>query len=270
MISSALRSSCRASAKLCSLASRQSQLARRSIHNLPLLANQATYEQQGIPGLYSKEGFRDVWTEYQQYLVDELSRETAETEHETRTPFGIMLNTAASQLDAPVFNFASQAHNNHLFVEALNSPLTNQTRPSPKLLEAIQKYFEDLDTLKADIIELATLPENLAPGWVFLVEGDDKSLYLTYAFQAGSPYFAGRSQAFDLNTPMSKEIEETLDSIQLDVLEKAPTYNMPLIAINCWDVAYITDFKVAGREAFIEKVWKSLNWDVINKRFYGN
>lgn len=271
MLTSVLRCSARAApsvGRLCTPG------ARRSIHLVPKLANQAAYEQEGIAGLYSREGFRDVWTEYQQYLVDELSRQTAETEHETRTPFGIMLNTAEKQLDAATFNYASQAHNNHLFVEALqassNGEAANVTKPSPRLAEAIDASFGGLEYLKKDILAFAAAPENLAAGWIFLVEDDDKSLYLTYCFQAGSPYFVSRSQAYDLNTVMSKETSETLDNIKLDILDKARTYPMPLLAINCWQHAYITDYSVAGRSQYVEKVWDCLNWDVISKRYYGN
>lgn len=249
----------------------------RSIHNLPQIANQLQYEQQGIPGLYSKEGFRDVWTDYQQLLVDELSRQTAETENETRTPFGIMLNTAERELDASIFNYASQAHNNHLFVEALRpsalpdgAHVTNSTKPSPKLLQAIEKNFGSFEGLKEDILATVTSPEYLGAGWLFLIEGDDKSLYLQYCFQAGSPYFVGRSQPYDLNVPLDKATSDELDNIKLDILDKARSYPMPLIAINCWEVAYTADYSTTGRETFIENVWNSLDWDIISKRYYGN
>ena len=238
----------------------------RSLHAIPQISNQAEYEQKGIEGLYSKEGFRDVWTDYQQSLVDDLSRLTAETEHETRTPFGIMINTVKDQLQAATFNFASQAHNNHMFVQALRPEASNNTKPSLALRAAIDREFGSLDNLKARIFEMSE--NQFGNGWLFLVEGDNKSLYLQFSYAAGSPYFISRSQVYDLNLPMDAQVEQELNDIKLDLNENARLYPVPLIAINLWENAYITDFSVAGKSAYLEKVWNCLDWDVISARLY--
>lgn len=238
----------------------------RALHTVPRIANQAVYEKNGIEGLYSKEGFRDVWTDHQQSLVDDLSRLTAETEHETRTPFGIMLNTAKDQLEAATFNFASQVHNNHMFIQALRPETSNNTKPSLLLRAAIDREFGSLENLKTELFETAEF--HFGNGWLFLVEGDNKSLYLQFSYAAGSPYFIGRSQVYDLNLPMDEQVEQELNDIKLDLNENARVYPMPLIAINLWENAYITDFSVAGKAAYLEKVWNCLDWDVISGRLY--
>lgn len=249
----------------------QPSISIRSIHQLPKLARGQEYKESGIPGIYSKEGFSNVWTEYQQYLVDELSRQTAETEHETRTPFGIMLNTAPNQLDASTFSYASQAHNNHLFIESLKpESFASQTRPSPRLLEAIERDFNSFEELKNEFFNVGTSPSNLGAGWLFLIEGASKKFYLKYLFQAGSPYFTGRFQPFDFNIPIDQAHQESLVDIKSHVDGKVHLYNMPLLAVNCWEIAYLKDYTAAGRNQYLEKVWNCLDWDVISSRYFGN
>lgn len=254
------------------------RLGYRQIHQLPSLSNQQRYEQEGIAGVYSKDGFRDIWTEYQQYLVDELSRQTAETEHETRTPFGIMVNTAEKMLDTSIFNFASQAHNNHLYIEGLRpvsvgedgKVLANPTQPSPALLRRIEETFGSMEGLRQEMVDIATGPETNGAGWLFLVEKGDKTLDLVHVFQAGSPYFVGRMQQNDFNLGIGQEASEELQQIKEEIEDKVREYTMPLVAVNLWEVAYLSDYGVGGKTQFIENVWNALNWDVINERYYGN
>lgn len=252
-----------AAARLLSIAR---PVSRRSLHVVPRLPNQSQYESQGIEGLYSPTGFRDVWTDYQQSLVDDLSRLTVETANETRTPFAIMLNTAGDQLEAATFNFASQAHNNHMFVQALRPEAQNNTKPSLQLRAAIERDFGSLEELKAEF--LAVAESHYGNGWVFLVEGDNKSLYFQYSYAAGSPYFIGRSQVYDLNMAIDEAVEEELAAMKQDVDDKVRVFPMPLLAVNLWENAYITDFSVAGKSAYLEKVWNCLDWEVISNRFF--
>lgn len=262
-----LQSGLRASTRL-NLTSIAGTTSCRRLHAVPRITNQSLYEQKGIEGLYSPAGFRDVWTDYQQSLVDDLSRLTAETEHETRTPFGIMLNTAKSQLDAATFNFASQAHNNHMFVQALTPEASNNTKPSLALRAAIERDFGSLETLKEELFAMAE--SHFGNGWLFLVEGDSKALYLQFSYAAGSPYFIGRSQVYDLNLAMDEAVEGELSAMKQDLNDNTQVFPMPLIAINLWENAYITDFSVAGKHAYLEKVWNCLDWDVISSRLYSS
>jgi len=239
---------------------------RRSLHTVPRIRNQELYQQKGIPGLYSSQGFRDVWSDYQQALVDDLSRATAETENETRTPFAIMLNTAKDQLQAATFNFASQAHNNHMFVQALTDATTNETKPSLALKTVIERDFGSLEELKAQIFSYAL--SSYGNGWLFLIEDQEKRLYLQFSYAAGNPYFLGRAQTFDLNIPMDAEVERELRDTKADIDSNARPYPVPLIALNLWENAYLADYGVAGKEQYLNKVWDALNWDVISERLF--
>lgn len=86
--------------------------------------------------------------------------------------------------------------------------------------------------MREDVIACATDPLYLGAGWLFLVEDYQKSIHLQYSFQAGSPYFPGKTQVFDLNVPVTDEVNQQLEDIKADVEEKANAYSMPLIAIN--------------------------------------
>ncbi|AOA65113.1 37S ribosomal protein S26, mitochondrial [Komagataella phaffii CBS 7435] len=244
------------------------QRSTRGIHTVPKLANQDAWLKNGIKGLYSAQGFKESWVDYQQYLVDNLTMRTVGTLNETRTPFEIIKATYKNASDTTTFHYASQCFNNHLFFEQVADSGASDSAPSPNLEYIINKSFGSLEDLKADFeAELTTLN---GQGWVFLVENNQKELEIVSCINEGTPYFHSRNQNLDLSSQI------TIDDVtQLDILSqfvkngnREPFNNVPLICFNSWHYAYLHDYGVNGKVEFLQKFWDCLNWNVINQRLF--
>ncbi|ODQ68027.1 manganese and iron superoxide dismutase [Nadsonia fulvescens var. elongata DSM 6958] len=238
----------------------------RSIHTVPSLTRKVDLAREGIPGLYSAKGFNTAWTDYQTVTLNRLSELTVETENETRSPFHIIQNTSKKIESASVFNYASQALNNHFYFESINYENETITKPSPELLKKINEAFGSLDDFRLDFLRAAD--EHLGNGWVFLVESPEKSLYILATNNAGSPYTIGRSQILDFNTPYTSESLEALEQIRDGVMTQEKDWPCPLLAVNVWQYAYTSDYSVTGKADFLENWWNKINWDIVNKRLY--
>lgn len=240
----------------------------RAIHTAPRLFNQDAMEQNGIAGLYSANGFKTAWTEYQKYVTDRLTALTVDSDNEARGPFHIVLNSAPKADQAHVFNFASQALNNHLFFESLAASTTEAaaTQPSARLLQRIERNFGSLDGLRTEMVGAAK--GLLGNGWVFLVEGADKDLFVLPAFNAGSPFHISRMQMFDLSGAVSPDAESMMRQVEHEVDNKTVSHNVVLLACNLWEHAYLPDYGVAGRDDYIDAWWSAIDWRVVSKRLF--
>ncbi|PRT53466.1 37S ribosomal protein S26, mitochondrial [Wickerhamiella sorbophila] len=236
----------------------------RKIHTIPTLSYDTA---NGIPGLFSPSALRVAWTDHQTDIVSRLSEAVVDTDNEARIPFHILLNTARRADRAHVFNYASQAHNNHLFFESLTSHETAaKASPSPALLRRIEERFGSVENLKQAFKEAtATVHGN---GWIFLIEQPDKKLDIVSSHNAGTPYHFGRQQSLDLAGPVSEDDLAHLQKLQHKINAKEKNFNIALLALNLWQHAYILDFGIAGREDYIEAWWRALDWNKINARLY--
>lgn len=242
--------------------------ARRLLHCVPELKQHSAFAQQGIAGLYSAEGYNLAWSDYQKYLTTKLTLLTNGTENETRSAFQVLLLTARKTTEQHVFHYASQAHNNHFFFEQLTDASSAlRTKPLRFLMERLaDEGIMDTEQLKQRVVALADTA--VGQGWVFLVEKPDKSVKLMLCHNDGTPYYYGKNQSLDLNDAVDEasfrrlgELRELADADALD-------FTLPLLAINLWDVAYLRDYGVTGRAAYLDKVWSCINWDVVNKRLF--
>lgn len=238
----------------------------RSLHVVPTLKNQPELVSKGIPGLYSPSGFQTGWSDYQKYLTMNLTMATVGTEYELKKPFDIVVMTSMKQHESSTFHYASQAHNNHLFFEQLTDASANQTAPSRALLARIEATFGSLETFRNEFLLAAdTL---VGQGWVFLVENKDKEIRIMVCNNDGTPYTDGRHHEHDLNGPIDESAYEFLTKTKDGLLKGDREFNLPLLAVNVWDHAYITDYGVNGKADYLEAFWKALNWDVVNARLY--
>lgn len=237
----------------------------RGIHLPPTLRNQQKYTKEGIKGLMSKEQFKLGWTDYQEYLTRNITLKTVGTEYETRSPLAIVLSTARKADQAALFHYASQAHNNHLFFQQLAPPPAN-SEIKTELLYRIEQQYGDLDKFKNELLFKAD--SLVGNGWVFLVETADKTLKVIQCHNDGTPYFYGRNQSLDLNGAIDLKDYEKLISDQEKVLNNVKDYSLPLLCINVWETAYVEDYGVNGKADYLENLWNSINWDIVNKRVF--
>ncbi|OBA23253.1 hypothetical protein METBIDRAFT_102810 [Metschnikowia bicuspidata var. bicuspidata NRRL YB-4993] len=249
-----------------SISKNQHVAAVRMLHEVPVLKNHETFAKNGIQGLYSAEGYATAWSDYQKLLTTSLTLNTVGTRHEGRSAFQLLLLTAKRTTDQHIFHYASQAHNNHMFFEQLaDKEHAASTRPSRFLLERIAGG-SSLDSLKTEIIRLAESAEG--QGWVFLVEDPDKSFRLLKCNNDGTPYYHGKNQSLDLNANIDPQSFEELTQIKQKGDNAELDFTLPVLAINFWDVAFVTDYGITGKREYLERVLDHINWDVINKRMF--
>ncbi|EDO18823.1 hypothetical protein Kpol_1028p99 [Vanderwaltozyma polyspora DSM 70294] len=251
---------------------------RRGIHTVPKLPNSNILKQRGIPNIFSAAGFNIAWNEQQKYLCDKLTLLTSGSDLESFLPFHIILNTAKRPFQANIFNVASAAHNNHLFIENILPDQDVDTKPSRLFLSTVEKSFDcSWEDLKKEMIYRA---ENdiFGEGWLFLVENRNKEYHILTVQNNGTPYYFPRNQSFDLNSATSLQEYSQLHEIKRLVTEqdgkngkeKVEDWTMPLICVNLWDQAYLHDYGVKGRSEYVKNVLDNLNWSVVNQRIYTN
>ncbi|KAM9900577.1 hypothetical protein OXX69_009039 [Metschnikowia pulcherrima] len=246
--------------------SQNTRFGARMLHDVPVLKNHDKFAQNGIEGLYSPAGYATAWSDYQKLLTTSLTLNTVGTRHEGRTPFQLLLSTAKRTTDQHIFHYASQAHNNHFFFEQLTDKThAATTRPSRFLLERITG-ISSLESLKKEIVRLAEAAEG--QGWVFLVENPDKSFKLMLCNNDGTPYYHGKNQSLDLNGNIDPQTYEELTQVKQRGAAGELDFTLPVLAVNFWDVAFLTDYGITGKSAYLEKVFDCINWEVINKRMF--
>ncbi|KAF3988572.1 hypothetical protein FT663_03985 [Candidozyma haemuli var. vulneris] len=240
----------------------------RGVHTVPKLKNQQKLLENGIEGLYSPAGFKTAWSDYQKYLTTNLSLRTVGSANETRTPYFILLNTAKQTTEQHTFHYASQAHNNHFFFQQLvDKEEAKATRPSRFIMDRLaDQDINSVEDLKAAMFKEA---EKLSgQGWVFLVELPDKSMKIIRCNNEGTPYYYAKNQSLDMNGAVSEESFDALNSIKEKAQNEELDLTLPLLALNVWDVAYMTDYGIMGKSEYLSKVWDCINWEVVNKRLF--
>lgn len=250
------------------LARQSVRIGTRSLHDVPVLKNHQAFASAGIDGLYTPNGYKSAWVDYQRYLTTKLTLNTTGTENESRSTYQILLLTAKQTTEQHTFHYASQAHNNHLFFEQLaNKDEAKLTKPSRFLMERLaDQNISSQEQLKDRIQALAQ--SALGQGWIFLVELPDKSTRLMLCNNDGTPYYYGKNQSLDLNGSISETSFDAITAIKEKAAAGELDFTLPLLAINLWDVAYLEDYGVTGRSAYLDKVWECINWDVVNKRMF--
>lgn len=159
------------------------------------------------------------------------------TDYETQTPLTILKSAARDPADAAVFNYASMAHNNHLFFSQLVNLQTlyekraaapptsaddqpgaaaenewvqleaSEDRIPPKLKLELERNFSSLETLRREFLNTAL--GMFGPGFVWLVRNANTlDLRILTTYLAGSPYTAAhwRRQGADMNTSSADRI----------------------------------------------------------------
>ncbi|KAI4289430.1 MAG: hypothetical protein L6R35_001299 [Caloplaca aegaea] len=197
---------------------------RRRKHEVPLLTHGPSFERVGVPGVLSPDAYQTAWTQYQQFLVDKLNRLTAQTKEENTPTKDLVLQYARDPNHAALFNYASAAHNNHIFFTTMVSPSDRSETPRPvlanlptnqapesinaprPLLAQIDASFSSLASLRSHF--LATADSMFGPGYVWLVKrnqytmNESMKLSILATYNAGSPYPGAhfRLQPLDMNT----------------------------------------------------------------------
>ncbi|KAI1412641.1 manganese and iron superoxide dismutase [Hypoxylon sp. FL1857] len=269
-------------------------LSTRQIHDIPRL--QQFKPEEGVPELLSSQGFNIAWTQYMQYIIEGLNARTAGTQFEGEETLSIVKATARDPSQASLFNYASMAHNNHLFFETLANVNTarnpeaeeedvGEDRIPPGLKHELVKQFSSIETLRREF--LATAMGMFGPGFVWLVKNaqtNDLRILVTYL--AGTPYTAGhwRRQGLDMNSQGVKSqdtvrgwIERYQTGAGADIGAKFLPQNqtgpggtdvIPLLCLNTWEHVWLRDYgvgagDVGGKRAYIQRWWDVIDWEKV-------
>ncbi|KAI0446817.1 Manganese/iron superoxide dismutase [Xylaria telfairii] len=298
---------------------RRAALFSRSEHTVPILDQ--FIKDSAVPGLLSPAGYSTAWTEYMQHVVYRLNGMVAGTDFEHQTPLTILKSTARDPTQAAIFNYASMAHNNHLFFSQLvnlqhlyerrsQARPTSQTgvsgtqgeedeniiasatavetaapgqfeleasedRISQKLQLELEKHFSSIETLRREF--LTTALAMFGPGFVWLVRNaNTQDLRIVATYLAGSPYTAAhwRQQGVDWNTGSADRgtVSSFMDRTQAGAgngggrfQPQAPggTDVIPVLCLNTWEHVWLTDYGVAGKGAYIQQWWETIDWEKV-------
>jgi superoxide dismutase, Fe-Mn family len=201
-------------------------------------------------------------------------------EYEHKTPKDILLKYARDPNSAPIFNYASMAHNNQFFFSCL-SP--NPPAMPDVLKKELEDSFSSIETLRREFV--LTASSMFGPGFVWLVKSKERKYSLLTTYLAGSPYPGAhyRQQPVDMNTE-DKSVSEAIRRMQ-----REPAVNTvgshgrlsqnqsiapggiditPVLCINMWEHVYLADygvgaFGVGGKKAFAESWWEKVDWSVV-------
>ncbi|RPA92172.1 manganese and iron superoxide dismutase, partial [Choiromyces venosus 120613-1] len=235
----------------------------RFIHSVPNIS----FTEQEVPGLFSKEAFKTAWTDYQNHLVEKLSSLTADTEFDGMDTMDIAVATARQADQASIFNYASQAYNNHFFFQGLCSVPEEIT---VQFQSYVTSTFVDVAALKAELF--ATANAMFGNGYVWLVLDQAGTLRILCTYNAGTPYGASyRRQNTDMNTGLRLGTESSApytSAIRHAAKAGRPGgWVIPVLNVNVWEHAWLEDFGILGKEKYLKAWWDHIDWAVVQSRF---
>lgn len=268
----------------------------RALVTVPQLSAENTFSEHGVPGLFSKLGFKIAWTDYQAQLVQKLNDLLADDPAANKLPKDLAIETARDPMNASVFNHASMAHNNHFFFSGL-SPSPQQLDSCPALKDSLEATFGSIDTLRTTMLDTASAM--FGPGFVWLVwtrkPGDGSSAYdssggsfrVLSTYIAGTPYSeAGyRQQGLDMATNnagtfATYQQEQRQGSVTNTVGSFGPmsagakqdakyppggTQVVPVLCVNTWEHVYIYDFGLGGKRRYLSEWWDAIDWHKVQQ-----
>ncbi|KAK9768134.1 hypothetical protein K7432_001484 [Basidiobolus ranarum] len=213
--------------------------------------------ERGLKPIFSPEALNLVYNKNQQQLIDRLNELTVETEHENQDLFDIMHASYKKSDKAAIFNHAAQAWNNDFFLQTL-SP-----EPRPIKEELKSRIARDFGSFEAFQEHFTNYASTLfGSGWTWLVEDERGLLRIVNTFNAGNPVVSDTLRQLDSNY-----IEHISEADKVP-LKKYNGSFAPLLTLNMWEHAYVTDFGPDGKEEYIKAFWKSVDWDKVYNRLF--
>ena len=205
------------------------------------------------------------------------------TPEESKDAKTLLLQHARDPLQAALFNYASMAHNNHFFFEALATARSTSTIPI-NLGQHFVASFGSLETLRDEL--LATAEAMFGPGFVWLVQSaKPHGFRILTTYLAGTPYDEAhqRLQPLDMNT-------QTVGSVggltpehyrrQTEVQNEVGAFGShlrdmrrpgglkvtPVLCVNTWEHVWLPLYGVYGKREYLERWWENIDWNVVLDR----
>lgn len=197
------------------------------------------------------------------------------TELEDKDTKTIALMTAREPSKAPVFNYASMAHNNHFFFQGISPTGT----PMPDILRReLEASFSTIETLRREFV--ITASSMFGPGFLWLVKAGPGDYRILPTYLAGSPYPGAhwRAQSTDMNTVGKDGSAKGYFKNQKQGSRKRdgdlPPGGIdlePLLCLNTWEHAWLLDWGIGangqgGKVAFAESWWNLIDWQRVAEK----
>ncbi|KAF4550283.1 Iron/manganese superoxide dismutase-like protein [Elsinoe fawcettii] len=293
------------------------RLQRRTLFQVPTLTHSETFRDQGITSstlpspagsfptdspppntrLFSPDGFYIAWTDYQRFLVNQLNYISGDDpEIQSMHPLDIAKRFQRDPSHATLFNYGSQAHNNHFFFKGI-SHAPRSADEFPSLKEALERDFGSMKNLRDQMV--FTAAGMFGSGYVWLVWvrnqlGTGSGQWRVLAtYNAGTPYAfhqqtedgalgRGRLQGKDMAN-MSPEAAAALQRPRQGLTAGAfgahsatgraearrrlgaPQEIFPVLCVSVWQHAYLRDHGVGGKKAFLDAWWRFVDWEEVDR-----
>ncbi|KAG9294074.1 hypothetical protein G9A89_001315 [Geosiphon pyriformis] len=237
--------------------------------------------EKGLAPLFSPTALKILYEEYQARLIIRLNSLTTATIFEEASIIDIIERTSKEPSQSVVFNYASQAFNNDFFLQAL---LEDPKDTNYRSLQRIEKTFGSMKQFQ-DLFKDHAMGI-FGSGWTWLVQSEYTRLHIINSYNAGTALDTTRTQEYEPNYETSsfftsrtqnfkREISDSHSTQKKRILApsaipSAPPPNLghftPLLVLNVWEHAYLTDYGVNGKEKYIDNFWKCVDWDMVDRR----
>lgn len=203
------------------------------------------------------------------------NRSCTGTVQENTETKALVVEWARDPMAAYGFNVASMAYNNHFFFKGINTDPNVGSVPSTELIHEINKNFTSMDTFRESFI--GTAEAMFGPGFVWLVQTNDRSLKILTTYLAGSPLSGAhyRRQGHDLSSHNPDSYQEAVNSVgafgaaaklQGDKKPKKPLGGVdiiPLLCVNTWEHVWLHDYGIKGKSDYLQAWWNKINWNQV-------
>ena len=204
--------------------------AKRSVACAAITLKPLPYGMDALQPHLSKESFEYHYGKHHQAYVDNLNKQIAGTEWDTKTLEEIVVGSWANGNPTPAFNNAAQVWNHTFFWESMKA--NGGGAPTGKLAEAITRDFGSIDEFKNQF-KTAGMTQ-FGSGWAWLVTDKSGKLSITKSPNAVTPVVEGKT---------------------------------PVLTCDVWEHAYYIDFR-NRRPDFIQTFLdKLVDWEAVSKRY---
>jgi Fe-Mn family superoxide dismutase len=219
----------------------------------------------GVPGLFSRMGFRMGWTQYEEVMMTKVRNLVAGEAIDVSNLRGIAIQYARDPLNASLFNHASQAHNNHFFYGGLSTNAT-PLREFEDMKNRLEKQFGSIDNFRISFVESAA--GMFGPGYTWLVwdpTGKEHAgaFKILNTYSAGTPYgeVGHRRQGMDMATNNVGAMGQYSAAGRKDgQVAPGSTRLFPLLCVSTWQHVYLYDYGPGGKREYLNTWWDAINW----------
>ncbi|KAJ1841058.1 hypothetical protein LPJ70_004378 [Coemansia sp. RSA 2708] len=208
----------------------------------------------GISPFLSAQSLDFLYNMRQVELLNSVNRLTVDTEHDGKTLYDTIYDSARDSTQSALTNNASQAWNIDFFLQSL----TSDAKPVHKSLERkLGETFGGLDRFKELFTNNAL--SMFGNGWTWLVKNESGNLAVMNTYSATCPFTAVPTKDSDVVKGV------TYSKLQRGLGQRYYARLFPVLGISMWQEAFLPDYGL-DRTQYVENFWKVVNWELVDER----